>query len=71
MKGMINKDMQDRDPSPSLGMTANKGVTRVAMAVRSANRHRYPILQKPLVIPNEAQRNEESHEFEQILKKQN
>jgi hypothetical protein len=40
------------------------------MAVRSANRHRYPILQKQLVIPNEAQRNEESHEFEQILKKQ-
>jgi hypothetical protein len=41
-------------------MTANKGVTRVAMAVRRAHRHRYPILQKPHVIPNEAQWNEES-----------
>jgi hypothetical protein len=30
------------------------------MAVRWANRHRNPILQKPLLIPNEAQRNEES-----------
>ena len=49
--------------------SAYKG-TRVVMAVRSANRHHYPILQKPLVIPNEAQRNEESHGVEQILKKQ-
>jgi hypothetical protein len=54
-------------------MTRQWKGTRVAMAVRSANRHRYPILQKPLVIPNETANwrwNEESHGYEQILKKQ-
>jgi hypothetical protein len=65
--------MQERDPSLSLGMTRQCKGTKVSMAVRRANRHRYPILQKPLVIPNETANwrwNKESHGFEQILKKQ-
>jgi hypothetical protein len=55
-------------------MTRQWKGTRVAMAVRRANRHRYPILQKPLVIPNETANwrwNEESHRTKEILKKQN
>jgi hypothetical protein len=54
-------------------MTRQWKGTRVAMAVRRANRLHYPILQKPLVIPNETANwrwNEESHGYEQILKKQ-
>ena len=41
-----------RPPVIGLGMTRQWKGTRVAMAVRRANRHRYPILQKPLVIPH-------------------
>jgi hypothetical protein len=55
-------------------MTRQWKGTRVAMAVRRANRNRYPILQKPLVIPNETAKwrwNEESHRTKEILKKQN
>jgi hypothetical protein len=55
-------------------MTRQWKGTRVAMAVRRANRLHYPILQKPLVIPNETANwrwNEESHRTKEILKKQN
>ena len=69
--------MRDRDPSSAswrtrddTAMDGNKG----SDGVRSANRHHYPILQKPLVIPNETANwrwNEESHRTKEILKKQN
>src|ERR1035437_2605658 len=44
--------MRDRDSSLTLGMTRQWSGTRVVKAVRSANRLHYPILLKPLVIPN-------------------
>jgi hypothetical protein len=48
--------MRERDSSLTLGMTRQWSGTRVVMAVRSANRHHYPIFQKPVVIPNESRK---------------
>ena len=62
MKGMKNTDMRERDPSLSLGMTRRWRSDKGSDGGSPSEPPKLPILKKTRVIPNEAQRNEESQQ---------